>query len=389
MTVAAPLADIACSLPLAGASQPVLAVGAWLKNTLCVTAAGKAFLSPRLGDLSTPEACAEHERTARALLDWLGEKPRVIAHDLHPDFHSSRVAAKLAAELEVPLLPVQHHHAHIAAVAAEHGCQTPLLGLALDGVGLGADGHLWGGELLRLDGAGFQRLGHLQPLPMAGGDRAAREPWRMAAAVLHQLGRGAEIPRRFAAEPAAVTVAMMLAQDFHCPITSSAGRLFDAAAGLLGLSSKMEFEAQAAMALESAAARYAAVRGLPPPLAHGWRLDAEHRLDLLPLLAVLADMREAEYGAALFHSTLVAALAQWVLRTAETTSLTTVVCAGGCFLNQLLVTGLRQQLAAAGLKVLTAHTLTPGDDAISLGQAWIALSTLPDNSLIKESLSCV
>ena len=146
----------------------VLAAGAWFKNAVCAVRAGEARLSPVVGDLNTPEACVGHERETDALLAWLG-KPELIAHDLHPDFHSSRHAVELAARLGVPALGVQHHHAHIAAVCAEHGHEGPVIGLALDGVGLGTDNTPWGGELLRVDGALFDRLGHLAPVALPGG----------------------------------------------------------------------------------------------------------------------------------------------------------------------------------------------------------------------------
>ena len=217
-------------IPLPHPVQPVLAMGAWFKNTICIIAGDQAFISNSAGDLDTPDACRAHERTARTLLDMVHEKPRVIAHDLHPDFHSSRFAAQLAAELDVPLLAVQHHHAHIAAVCAEYATDEPVLGLALDGVGLGTDGTAWGGELLQVDGAEFQRLGHLRPLPLPGGDRAAQEPWRMAAAVLHELGRPDEITRRFSGEPAAPTLITMLARNLNCSRTFGTGRVFDAEA---------------------------------------------------------------------------------------------------------------------------------------------------------------
>ncbi len=354
------------------AVKPVLAMGAWFKNTLCIASGQEALVSKSVGDLDSPDACRAHVDTARALLDWLGEKPAVIAHDLHPDFHSTRFAAQLAAELDVPLIAVQHHHAHIAALAAEYRIDEPVLGLALDGVGLGSDGSAWGGELLRVTRTGFQRLGHLRPLPLPGGDRAAREPWRMAAAVLHELGRNEEIARRFAGEPAAATVATMLVRGLNCPRTSSTGRVFDAAAGLLGLCLKMEFEAQAAIALEQAATHYIAAHGMPQPLANGWHIDQTGQLDLLPVFAHLADISDAEYGAAVFHATLVAALADWAEQTAQHSGIKTIACGGGCFFNKLLSAGLRERLDGAGLKMLTAKLVQPGDTAIALGQAWVA-----------------
>jgi hydrogenase maturation protein HypF len=354
--------------------QPVLAVGAWYKNTLCLAFGRQAFVSKTVGDLDSADACRAHEETARSLLEWQNEKPAAIAHDLHPDFHSTHFAARLAAELAVPLIAVQHHHAHIAAVCAEHGERAPVLGLALDGVGLGGDGGAWGGELLRVDGAEFQRLGHLRPLPLPGGDRAAREPWRMAAAALHELGRNGEIPARFSGQPGAATVAEMLRRGLNCPSTSSMGRAFDAAAGLLGLCGRMEFEAQAAIALEQAALRYIAAHGMPQSQVGGWQIKPEGQLDLLPLFARLADATDAEQGAAVFHATLVAALADWVVKAAHRTGIRTIACGGGCFFNSLLSAGLLKQLEEAGLKVLAARRLQPGDTAIALGQSWVAHS---------------
>lgn len=359
-------------IPLSRPIKPVLALGAWFKNTVCIASGQQAFVSKTVGDLDSPDACRAHEATARQLLEWHGEKPVAIAHDLHPDFHSTRFAAQLAAELGVPLIAVQHHHAHVAALTAEHQIDEPVLGLALDGIGLGTDGNAWGGELLRVEGAAFERIGHLRPLPLPGGDRAAREPWRMAAAVLHELGRNEEIAQRYADEPAAATVATMLQRGLNCPHTSSTGRVFDAAAGLLGLCHKMEFEAQAAIALEQAATHYLAAQDMPQPAANGWHIDPTGRLDLLPLLALLIDERDAQYGAAVFHATLIAALADWVAQAAQHRGAKTIACGGGCFFNKLLSAGLRERLEDAGLKVLTAKLVQPGDTAIALGQAWVA-----------------
>jgi hydrogenase maturation protein HypF len=362
---------VAHVIPLTSPAQPVLAMGAWFKNTLCITTDRQALISRNVGDLDTPEACLDHEALAYALLA-VADKPLAIAHDLHPDFHSTRFAAALSSELGVPLIGVQHHHAHIAAICAEHEFNAPVIGLALDGVGLGTDETPWGGELLRVEGASFQRLGHLRPLALPGGDKAAREPWRMAAAVLHELGRGEEIATRFADEPAAPMVATMLQRDFNCPRTSSMGRLFDAAAGLLGICNKMEFEAQAAIALEKLAASHGPVA----PLAGGFSINENGQLDGDPLLAELVDCHDAAYGAALFHATLATGLAEWIGRTSVEHAVHTVALGGGCFLNQVLSQALIPALAERGLHVLTANRLPPGDSAISLGQAWVAMQQL-------------
>lgn len=367
-------------LPIYSNGPPVLGCGAWFKNTLCVVRDGEAFVSRSVGDLDGAEACLEHEQVARALLDWLNKPPAAIGHDLHPDFHSTRFALELARKLGSRSFAVQHHHAHIAALCAEHGVRQPVLGLALDGVGLGSDGTAWGGELLRVDGAAFERCGHLRPLRLPGGDRAAREPWRMAASVLCDLDRGAEIATRFAGQPAAAALAQMIERDVNCPPTSSMGRVFDAAAGLLGLCPVMHFEAEAAIALEQAATGYIMRHGLPAPLGGGWRIDGGV-LDLLPLFSVLANMKgmdHAGHGAALFHATLVAALDDWVGRAVAVSGIRIVACGGGCFFNRLLSAGLRERLQARGCTVLEASKQGPGDTAIALGQAWVVQRIVED-----------
>lgn len=363
-------------LELTRAAPPLLAMGAWFKNTVCLAKDNEAWVSHTVGDLFQAEACLAHETTARQLLRVLAaedRKPVAIAHDLHPDLHSTRFAVQLAAELGVEAIGVQHHHAHIAAVAAEHGISGPVLGLALDGVGLGTDGQAWGGELLSVAGARFSRLGHLRPLALPGGDRAARDPWRMAAAALFDLGRGDEIARRFADQPGAEMVATILAKGLNSPRTSSMGRVFDAAAGLLGICPKMQFEAEAAIALEQCATGYIETHGWPAALEGGWHIDANGELDLLPLLGALSSEPDTAYGAALFHATLVAALMHWVVRAAETTGIEILACGGGCFFNRLLRSELAERLPATGLGLLLPRRLLPGDTAISLGQAWVAL----------------
>ncbi|HTH15787.1 MAG TPA: hydrogenase maturation protein HypF [Magnetospirillum sp.] len=351
---------IATTIPLPRPVPPVLAVGGFLKNTICVTKGDTAYLSPVHGDLGTPEAIAAFEASVETMVAELAVTPVRVAYDLHPNFHSTR----FAQSLDIPQLPVQHHHAHAAAVAAEHRHDAPVIGLSLDGFGLGPGNESWGGELLYCEGASYRRLGHLALLAQPGGDIAAREPWRMAAAVLHKLGRGPEIAARWADIPAAERLSMVLDKGLNAPPTSSAGRLFDAACGLLGIHPIARFEGQAPMALEALVTRPEAMEG-------GWAL-ADGVLDFAPLLARLATCGDAADGANLFHGTLVAAFAQWCAWAAETTGCRTITLGGGCFFNKVLVAGLVPTLEALGLRPLTALKASPGDPGLSLGQAWIA-----------------
>lgn len=366
------------ALPLSAPGPSVLATGAYLKNTLCLTRRDCAFLSPHIGDLDNADNCRTLEKTARELMQLLDIRPAHIACDLHPDFHGSRFARVLAEQLSVPLHPVQHHHAHIAAVMAEHGCTGPVLGLALDGVGHGWDGRPRGGELLRVDAQGMTPLGALAPLPLPGGDRAAREPWRMAVAVLYRLGRKDLIARRFGDEPGLQPLLTMLERGVNCPLTTSMGRIFDAASGLLGLCHQQSYEAQAPMLLESLAVRAGAVSATAKHRLAA--TDAGLTLDLLPLLEQLTEAPDPQAAAAAFHAGLVAAICDWVRRAAAEQELQQVVLGGGCFLNLLLRDGLVLRLQAAGLEVLQPRQLPPNDAAISLGQAWVVRMMLLNNN---------
>jgi len=357
------------AIRLAKPGPAVLATGGFLKNTICLTRGDEAFLSQHIGDLDNAPTCRALEETAQRLMELLEIEPEVVAHDLHPDFHGTRFAADFARSRNLKSIAVQHHHAHIAAVAAEHGAAGPLLGLALDGVGMGTDHGIWGGELLQVDGERFDRLGHLRELALPGGDKAAREPWRMAAAALFALGRGGEIRERFPQQRAAGAIAMMLGGNAHTPPTSSCGRLFDAAAGLAGVREVTAYEGQAAMLYESQSARHGEVA----PMRDGFVLDAGGTLDLLPLLSRLADERDAGLSAALFHATLAEALAAWVARAGAECGLRRVALGGGCFLNRILSAGLRRRLEAKGFEVLEARQAPPNDGGLALGQAWIAM----------------
>lgn len=354
-------AAIAATIMLPRSVPPVFAAGGFLKNTQCFAAGARAHLSVDAGNLETVEAVTRFEEIAEALLVAAEVAPSAIAHDRHPDFYSTRYAEALAARLAIEAVPVQHHHAHVAAVMAEHGLEGPVLGLALDGFGLGDDGEAWGGELLEVDPGGYRRLGHLRPLRQPGGDKAAREPWRMGAAALYALGRADAITERYRDIAGAELIGQMLNKGINAPATTSCGRLFDAACGLLGIRLVASFEGEAPMALEALVER--------PRLApEGWRLDGGI-LDLRPLLAQLLGL-DPKAGAELFHGTLVAALAEWAARAAETAGVRDVVLSGGCFLNGVLSEGLITALEERRLRPLSPVRLGPGDAAISLGQAW-------------------
>lgn len=353
----------------------VLGMGAQLKSAVCLTRGDEAFLSQHIGDLDSPSVCHALDEVVDHLQSIIAVSPEAIAHDLNPDFHSTHIALALADELGIPVFAVQHHHAHVAAVLAEHGCEERVLGLALDGFGLGTDGAAWGGELLRVEGAAFERIGHLCPLPMPGGDAAAREPWRMAAAVLHHLGAGERIATRFKAHAGAAMLSDLLDKPRLCPPSTSLGRVFDAAAGLLGVCEVMSYEAEAAMVLESLSAGYGPALAAPV----GWRVRADDQgidLDLMPLLASLVDERDAARGAAAFHATLVAALEDWVVQAARRCGIRTVALSGGCMVNRQLAFLLPRRLAGRGLTVLVAREAPCNDGGVALGQAWVAISRL-------------
>ena len=352
----------ALKLPRSG--PPVLAVGGRFRNTVCVTRGNEAFISQHIGDLDHPGAQEFFDATINRLLRFLEVKPALVAHDLDRSFHASAYALDFAHQRGVPALAVQHHHAHAAAVMAEHGIDTPLVALALDGVDLGSDGGLWGGELLHVDGVRCERLGHLATLPLAG-ERAAKTPWRLAAAVLHRLGRGDEIASRFGPHDNDEGIAALLATTTELPETSSLACYVNAAAGLLGIKTVTSFDGQAAGLLEATAERFGEVA----PLAGGWTIDAG-QLDLLPLFAALADDQDAGHGAALFHATLIAALADWVAQVAPQGA--TVAGGGACLLNMIVARGLRARLAALGVHLIESRRVPPNDGGLSLGQALVA-----------------
>lgn len=362
---------IARKIKLPRALPPVLGVGAYLKNALCLIQGDEAWLSRENGSLDSVAAIEAFQETARGLIEAAREKPAAVAHDWHPDFPCTR----WAAESGLRCLGIQHHHAHGASLMAEYGLEEPVLCLALDGFGLGERNEAWGGELLYIDANGFRRLGHLKPLPQPGGDVAARQPWRMGAASLWAMGRGAEIAERYKDFQGAATLPVMIERGLNAPLTTSAGRLFDAACGLLSVIPMAAFEGEAPMELERLATESNRESGIDPIL---WRIESQSDsliLDMLPLLDKISGMEPID-GAVLFHDTLAAALTELVQKAAESTGVQKITMGGGCFFNKRLRAGLSDGIMAAGLEPLLPRTLSPGDTAIALGQAYAAALTI-------------
>jgi hydrogenase maturation protein HypF len=362
-----------------GADGPsVIAFGAHLKATVTITRGREAFVSQHIGDLSDAATARFYGETVQRLSALLDVAPTAAACDLHRDFHSTRCAE----DTGLPLFRVQHHAAHIAAIAAEHHLDGDTLGVALDGYGIGPGGEAWGGELMAVNCHRWQRLGHLAPLALPGGDRAAREPWRMGIAALAKIGRLADAERLFANQPMAAAVARMIAAG--CAQTTSMGRLFDGAAALLGTRLVQDEEAQAAMELEALAVA-------PRALAGGYTIG-DSVLDFAPLLAALADRTmDARSGAELFHGTVVAGVAEWIATAAHARRLERVALGGGCLLNRVLANGLAGSLRQQGITPLFARAVPANDGGLSLGQAHMLRAALAAGVDLErqEERSCV
>jgi hydrogenase maturation protein HypF len=347
-----------------GAEGPsVIAAGADLKNTVTITRGREAFVSQHIGDLDDRQTIRFRHETIRHLTSILEVEPRLVACDLHPDFVSTRSAEALG----LPLIAVQHHVAHVAAVAAERGWRGPVLGAALDGHGYGTDGAPWGGELIMLHGAHWRRVGSLEALALPGGDKAAREPWRMGVAMLHRLGRLDEVARRFPAAPDAPRLGAAFARGAPFAKTTSLGRLFDAAGALAGVCLSQRYEGQAAMELE-------ALVKTPRVVSGGWRIEGG-RLDLAPIMEMM--LREGLVGkdiAEAFHGTLIAALAEWIGAEASRRGIVRVALGGGCMMNRVLSEGLIGALRARGLTPALPREVPANDGGLSFGQAAFALA---------------
>lgn len=366
---------------LASPVPAILAVGAHLKNAVALGVGRQVFLSQHIGDLETPEALAAFERVISDFLRLYAACPVAVAHDLHPDYASTRWTERMPAALEgAARIAVQHHHAHLAACLAENGAVGPALGVVWDGTGYGSDGSIWGGEFLVGDAGGYERLATLWPFRLPGGDAAVREPRRTALALLH-AALGPQALEHVALPPVAATPAAerrllhpMLAHGTSSPWTSSVGRLFDGIAALLGLAQANRFEGEAAMQLEFAA-EAAEAGAYPLPLVEPAE-GGPVRLDWRPMLRQL--LRERERGvhtarlAARFHNALVDAIRAVARRAGQPR----VALCGGAFQNRILVERAARALEDDGFEVLLHSAVPPNDGGIALGQVAIAAARL-------------
>jgi hydrogenase maturation protein HypF len=367
---------IALSRPV---TRPVLAVGAELKSTFCLARGGRAFVSHHIGDLENYETLRSFTEGIEHFSRLFDIAPRVVAHDLHPEYLSTKYASDLES---VELVGVQHHHAHVASCLADNGEEGPAIGVAFDGLGFGTDGTIWGGEFLVAGLDGFERAGHLEPVALPGGAAAIREPWRMAAAYLDAAFDGSPpeglgVARRNEARWDEV-VAVARA-GVNSPLTSSAGRLFDAVAAILGVRDAVNYEGQAAIELEQLAdpaeggAYRAGIDAEGPFRASGTDLVRAVVEDLLAGVSTRAI-------AARFHGGVAGVIAEAADRIREATGLETVALSGGVFQNVLLLDRVVPTLESRGFRVLTHSRVPPNDGGISLGQAAIAGSVDRDSS---------
>lgn len=351
----------------------VFAAGAELKHSFALSRGSELFLSQHIGDLSRPGCLDFFQETLKHLLRLLEVHPRLAVRDLHPDYASSRLAEAFAKARGIPVLCLQHHAAHICAVMAEHGLSEPVLGLALDGSGLGEDGTIWGGELLLVEPGHWKRLGRFSPFDLPGGEAAIRSPWRTAESLWLAAGLP-EVERPWSGERAALLPMLdeMLKRRVRCVPTSSCGRLFDAVSALCGACFDISFEGQAAIRLEALQDWNASGAYQLPVIERGGLLEA----DALALFReAAADRFQPAVLSRRFHRGLSLGLARWARMAADSTGITRVALAGGVLNNAALRGELPRDLRALGLQPLLPSSFTAGDGSISLGQAfWGALS---------------
>ena len=355
----------------AGLRGEVLALGGELKNTFCLGKDDLFYPSAYVGDLSDLRTLASLRESIDRLASLLEIAPRAVACDLHPRYQTTA----LAKELGQPVRAVQHHYAHIVSCMAENDAPGPVIGVAFDGTGYGTDGTVWGGEFFRADYRGFTRLGSLEPFLWAGGDRSAKEGWRIAANLLYEIDpmKAMETARALGlgTEQAVAAQFLMADEKLNCVTTTSAGRLFDAVSAILGIRRASTFEGEAAMYLE-AAAETAGIRSVAAPSLH-FAADGFFCLPVREIFVRLAKARLAGESparlAADFHAVLAASIADGCRAAREQTGISTAALSGGVFQNRLLLHLVTEKLEESGFTVLRHHLVPPNDGGLALGQA--------------------
>ncbi|MFC1639315.1 carbamoyltransferase HypF [Gemmatimonadota bacterium] len=369
-------APLPLDLPIP-APKPLVAVGSHLKNTFTLVHGNKAYVSQHIGDLENLETLDHFKQSLETYKRLFRIEPNAVVRDLHPEYLSTRVADEMDLDVR---FSVQHHHAHIAAVAAEHGVTKRVIGFAFDGTGYGEDGNVWGAETLVADLTGYERRCQLRNAPLPGGNLAVRQPWRAALGYL-SLEPSVDAAFKRAFEQVNLQeceiAGQQITSDLNAPLASSMGRLFDAAAAVLGVRGVSFYEGQAAMELEAlAGARKAAA--LPFPIVEV--SDGPLVLDPLPLLVALGELRDAgkDVGdlAAAFHESVSEATAEVAGRVSGETGIRTVALGGGVFQNARLLVTLQSRLKSKLLTVLVPRLLSPNDGAISYGQAAVAAARM-------------
>ena len=361
-------------------AKQILACGAELKNTFCLTRDDHAFISQHIGDMENEETLEHFEHTVELYKKLFRIEPEIIACDLHPEYLPSKYAARIASEQDLPLVPVQHHHAHIVSCMAENELETPVIGVAFDGVGYGADGAIWGGEFLVADLRGFRRMGQFEYVPMPGGAAAIKKPYRMALGYLYSL-LGTDFPldglplAKLNPRETAI-IRQQIQKRINCPLTSSAGRLFDAVAALAGLSHEVSYEAEAAVALEMQAPdRFIKTR----IKTYHYSFEEQNGVTIVKLgdlfSGIVAEVRNKAPVSAIslkLHQTVAQITVEMCRKISRQAGIKQVALSGGVFQNRLLLKLTSDGLKQAGFQVFTHHLVPCNDGGLSLGQAVIA-----------------
>ncbi|MBC8511403.1 MAG: carbamoyltransferase HypF, partial [Dehalococcoidia bacterium] len=363
-------------------ARQVLGCGAEMKNTFCLTKDNYAFISQHIGDMENLETVEHFENTIGLYRKLFRIEPEVVAHDLHPEYLSTKYALELANQSgDIKLVPVQHHHAHIVSCMADNKVEAPVIGIALDGTGYGSDGHIWGGEFLVVDYKGFKRMGHLEYLPLPGGDAATKRPYRIAIGYLLKLLGEASITSElvFLKQIDAIEIELIKRQlqaGLNSPLTSSMGRLFDAVSAMTGVRGEIDYEGQAAVELEMIAyddSGKVGNDGYPYYIIEHNGMSIIQLKELLS--AIVEDLHQGVPKATIsakFHNTVARMVCEMCQLMAKSTGINQVALSGGVFQNRLLLRKVMSLLESAGFSVLTHKQVPCNDGGISLGQGVIA-----------------